>query len=173
MGRFLPLVLLLLLAGCYSDQKQHVSACELQAKQHTNANDDAASSEYIELCMRAQGYEVVQDDCPSYLQTDTVPKVDPASVRRSERFEQIPRNGSVKQILNSQSLASARQLPKPWIRRMAGYGTGRDASRTRRLLKRPYQGNGISLEACCKTNSTCDASSPSFHRIPFIRSLRL
>lgn len=76
MGRFLPLVLLLLLAGCYSDQKQHVSACELQAKLHTNPNDDA-SSEYIELCMRAQGYEVVQDDCPSYLQTDTVPKVDP------------------------------------------------------------------------------------------------
>jgi len=77
MGRFLPLVLLLLLAGCYSDQKQQLSACELQAKQHTDANDDAASSKYIELCMRAEGYEVAQDDCPSYMQSDTVPKVDP------------------------------------------------------------------------------------------------
>jgi hypothetical protein len=66
MGRFLPLVLLLLLAGCYSDQKQQLSACELRAKQRTEASDDAASSEYIELCMRAQGYEIVQDDCPSY-----------------------------------------------------------------------------------------------------------
>src|SRR5947208_2133327 len=77
MGRFLPLVLLLVLAGCYSDQKQQLSACELQAKQHIGASDDAASSEYIELCMRAQGYEIVQDDCPSYMQTDSVPRVDP------------------------------------------------------------------------------------------------
>ena len=77
MGRFLPLVLMLLLAGCYSDQKQQLSACELQAKQHSEANGDAASSEYIELCMRVQGYEIVQGDCPSYIQTDTVPRVDP------------------------------------------------------------------------------------------------
>jgi hypothetical protein len=77
MGRFLPLMLLLLLVGCYSDQKQQLSACELQAKQHTEANNDAESSKYIELCMGARGYEVVQDDCPSYMQTDTVPKVNP------------------------------------------------------------------------------------------------
>jgi hypothetical protein len=77
MGRFLLLMpLLLFLAGCYSDQKQQLGACELQAKQRAEASDEAASSEYIELCMRAQGYEFVQDDCPSYLQTDTVPKVD-------------------------------------------------------------------------------------------------
>jgi hypothetical protein len=85
MSRFLPFVLLSLLAGCYSDQKQQLSACQLQAKQQTDAGDgslpqevrDRESTEYIELCMRAQGYEFVQDNCPRYIPTNIVPKADP------------------------------------------------------------------------------------------------
>jgi hypothetical protein len=38
-------------------------------------------------------------------------------------IKKIPRNRSVKQILNSQGRASAGQLPNLRIRRMAGYGT--------------------------------------------------
>jgi hypothetical protein len=69
------------LTGCYSDQKQQLSACRLQAKQHVVRDEpleiqDRESSEYIELCMQAQGYEIVQDDCPATLQTDSIPSPD-------------------------------------------------------------------------------------------------
>jgi hypothetical protein len=83
MRRFLPLLLILLLSGCYSDQKQQLSACELQAKQHNiGASEsidvqDQETSEYIELCMRAHGYEIVQDGCPDNLSTDLIPRPDP------------------------------------------------------------------------------------------------
>jgi hypothetical protein len=82
MSRFLSLVLGLLLSGCYSDQKQQLSACELQAKQHTRTDveiaiQDQESSEYIELCMRARGYEIVEDDCPTHLRIDSIRKPDP------------------------------------------------------------------------------------------------
>ena len=72
-----------LLTGCYSDQKQQVSSCELEAKQHVAIDEpleiqDNESSEYIELCMQAHGYEVVEDDCPRPLQSfNSIPKVDP------------------------------------------------------------------------------------------------
>ena len=76
------MMLSLFLVGCYSDQKQQLSACQLQTKQHTDQTQSIGvqnkeTSEYIELCMGAKGYEIVQDDCPAYLRTDSLPKPNP------------------------------------------------------------------------------------------------
>jgi hypothetical protein len=77
MGRFLALLLAFFLAGCYSDQKQQLSACQLQVKQHMRTiqnieAQDRKSSEETELCMQAHGYEIVEDNCPDYLRTDAI-----------------------------------------------------------------------------------------------------
>jgi hypothetical protein len=69
-SRFLPLLLALLLTGCYSDQKQELASCELEVKrsppQHYDsvAVQDQVESEYLELCMRAKGYEFSEEYCP-------------------------------------------------------------------------------------------------------------
>jgi hypothetical protein len=49
---FLPLLLGVLLAGCYSDQKQQLSACQLRAEENNQlARSD--KSRYVERCMYA------------------------------------------------------------------------------------------------------------------------
>lgn len=53
------------------EAKRHVAqaqSLEIQEKE---------SSDYIEICMQAQGYEIVEDDCPTYMRTDSIPKSDP------------------------------------------------------------------------------------------------
>jgi hypothetical protein len=65
---FLPLLLGLLLAGCYSDQKQQLSACQLRAEENNQlARSD--KSRYVERCMRAHGYEIAVDTCPDWAQS--------------------------------------------------------------------------------------------------------
>jgi hypothetical protein len=82
MKRFLPLLLSLLLAGCYSDQKQQLSTCQLQAKERnqSNANGDSDMAENIELCMRAHGYEIVTNDCPASVRIDYENHIFPDSI---------------------------------------------------------------------------------------------
>jgi hypothetical protein len=78
MKQLIPLLLGLLLSGCYSDQKQQLSMCEL--KEHARTADqvqDLPASDYVALCMRAQGYEIVEDDCPAFMRTNLIPKPDP------------------------------------------------------------------------------------------------
>jgi hypothetical protein len=72
MRHFLLCCLLsLLLAGCYSDQKQRLSACELRIKPTrepaTLGDQDISAADDVGLCMRALGYEFVRDDCPFYM----------------------------------------------------------------------------------------------------------
>jgi len=90
MSRYLILLFALFLAGCYSDQKQQVAACELQANQHARTTDDMEirareSSEETELCMRAHGYELVEDNCPVNLRTGCRPECGWNSVWRDLR----------------------------------------------------------------------------------------
>ena len=77
MSRFLALLLAFFLAGCYSDQKQQLSACQLQVKQHIRTTQNIEAQEHessgeTELCMQAHGYEIVEDNCPVYLRTDSI-----------------------------------------------------------------------------------------------------
>ena len=66
------LVFVLLLAGCYSDQRQQLAACQLQAQSRNRAGETAdraimQQDSEIELCMGAHGYELIESDCPPFL----------------------------------------------------------------------------------------------------------
>lgn len=65
MRQLLPLLLGLFLSGCYSDQKQQLSACEFD--EHARSPQTAQDLDipnFVALCMRAHGYEIVPKDCP-------------------------------------------------------------------------------------------------------------
>ena len=69
MMRVVPILFCVFLAGCYSDQKQQLASCELQATKHTQAIRDLEvqnqeSSDFVETCMGAGGYEFDDDYCP-------------------------------------------------------------------------------------------------------------
>jgi hypothetical protein len=123
-SRFLPLLLALVLSGCYSDQKQEVATCQLQAKQHTDPNEDVQiqdvkSSEYIELCMQAHGYEIVEDNCPVRIRTDSVSKPDPhfyASLSESEKYKLNLETGKkLMAIEGIQKIEPACYEPLGWV----------------------------------------------------------
>jgi hypothetical protein len=116
MSRFLPLLLLgLLLSGCYSDQKQQLGECDLQAQQQSKDTVD-----YISLCMRAHGYEVVQDDCPKEgLLRYTLPKVDPeffsSLSQEQKRSFSIERSKDLEIIERLATLEPACYEPMGWF----------------------------------------------------------
>jgi hypothetical protein len=83
MKRLLPLLFALLLSGCYWNQKQQFVSCALEAGRHTSRADVPANfpppgSDYVEACMRAHGYELNQDQCPTL--RDDVIRLDPAAI---------------------------------------------------------------------------------------------
>lgn len=77
MTRYLTLLFCLTLTGCYSDQRQQLASCELQSKRQTQASQseevqEKESSDFIELCMRAAGYEFEGFFCPAHFQMTTL-----------------------------------------------------------------------------------------------------
>jgi len=79
----LVLLFALLLSGCYGNQKQQFVACALEAGRHASRQDVPANfpppgSDYVEACMRAHGYELNQDQCPTL--RDDVIRLDPAAI---------------------------------------------------------------------------------------------
>jgi hypothetical protein len=84
MKRLLPLLFCLLLAGCQWSQKQQFDACASEATRHTAREDSAArltlTSNYVEACMRAHGYELNQAQCPRVLREDSIQRLDPAAL---------------------------------------------------------------------------------------------
>ncbi len=58
-GLFVTLPLALVLAGCFSDQKQQLAQCELDAQlAHQKLSEpENLQYEYISMCMAAHGYE--------------------------------------------------------------------------------------------------------------------
>ena len=84
MKRLLPLLFALLLSGCHWNKKQQFVACALEAGRHTPREDVPADFpspgyEYVEICMRAHGYELNQDQCPR-LRDDVISRPDPAAL---------------------------------------------------------------------------------------------
>jgi hypothetical protein len=63
-----PLLLFVVLAGCYSDQRQQLAVCKMELRDKLfSANPDIqakAETDTLELCMNARGYEVVENSCP-------------------------------------------------------------------------------------------------------------
>lgn len=64
-----PLLVVVMLAGCYSDQRQQLAVCRMELREKVfSANPETqakAETDTLELCMNARGYEVVEDDCPT------------------------------------------------------------------------------------------------------------
>jgi hypothetical protein len=69
MKRLLPLLFALLLSGCYWNQKQKFAACALEAgrqpREDVPAGFPPPGTEYVAACMRAHGYQLNQDQCPT------------------------------------------------------------------------------------------------------------
>lgn len=63
-----PLLLFVVLAGCYSDQRQQLAVCKMDLRGKVfSANPEIqakAETDTLELCMNARGYEVVENSCP-------------------------------------------------------------------------------------------------------------
>ncbi|MGY2903638.1 hypothetical protein [Bradyrhizobium sp. URHC0002] len=63
-----PLLLFVVLAGCYSDQRQQLAVCKMDLRSKVfSANPEIqakAETDTLELCMNARGYEVVENSCP-------------------------------------------------------------------------------------------------------------
>ena len=63
-----PLLLFVVLAGCYSDQRQQLAVCKMELRGKVfSANPEIqakAETDTLELCMNARGYEVVENSCP-------------------------------------------------------------------------------------------------------------
>ena len=62
-----PVLLFVVLAGCYSDQRQQLAICKVELRGKVfSANSEIqakAETDTLELCMNARGYEVVENDC--------------------------------------------------------------------------------------------------------------
>ena len=62
-----PVLLFVVLAGCYSDQRQQLAVCKMELRGKVfSANPEIqakAETDTLELCMNARGYEVVENDC--------------------------------------------------------------------------------------------------------------
>jgi len=62
-----PLLRSVVLAGCYSDQRQ-LAVCKMELRGKVfSANPEIqakAETDTLELCMKARGYEVVENSCP-------------------------------------------------------------------------------------------------------------
>ena len=123
MSRYLILLFALFLAGCYSDQKQQVAACELQANQHARTNDDMEirdrkSSEESELCMRAHGYELVEDNCPANLRTGSI-RSDPEAYSKASEADKASMNleigKQIARLLDIQKIESECYEPMGWL----------------------------------------------------------
>jgi hypothetical protein len=82
MKRFLPLLFVLLLSGCYWNQKQQFVACAEAARrvprESVPPNFPPPGTDHVEACMRTHGYQINQDQCP--MLRDDVIRLDPASV---------------------------------------------------------------------------------------------
>jgi hypothetical protein len=123
MSRYLILLLALFLTGCYSDQKQQVAACELQANQHARTNDDMEirgreSSEETELCMRAHGYELVEDNCSVNLRTGSI-RSDPEAYSKASEADKASMNleigKQIARLLDIQKIESECYEPMGWL----------------------------------------------------------
>jgi len=67
MKRLLPLLLALLLSGCYWNQKQQLLACGAEAGRNIRRADmpEYFPADYVEACMRAHGYALNLNQCPA------------------------------------------------------------------------------------------------------------
>jgi hypothetical protein len=69
----------IVLAGCYSDQEQHLDACQREAdgKIHSTHPDiqEKEKADSIEVCMRAGGYELIEDSCPTSIRTSSMSSI--------------------------------------------------------------------------------------------------
>jgi len=76
MFRTWPLLVFIVRAGCYSDQEQHLDACQREAdgKIHSTHPDiqEKEKADSIEVCMRAGGYELIEDSCPTSIRTSLI-----------------------------------------------------------------------------------------------------
>jgi hypothetical protein len=66
--RHSPLLLFVVLAGYYSDQRQQLAICKMELRGKVfSANPEIqakAATDTFELCMNGRRYEVVENDCP-------------------------------------------------------------------------------------------------------------
>jgi hypothetical protein len=71
-----PLLFLLALVGCYSDQEQRLNVCQREADGKIySTHPDIQEKEWansIEVCMRAGGYELIEDSCPTSIRTGSI-----------------------------------------------------------------------------------------------------
>ena len=76
MIRTWPLLFFIVLAGCYSDQEQHLDVCQREAdgKIYSTHPDiqEKEKADSIEVCMRAGGYELIEDSCPTSIRTSLI-----------------------------------------------------------------------------------------------------
>ena len=79
MIRTWPLLFFIVLAGCYSDQEQHLDVCQREAdgKIHSTHPDiqEKEKADSIEVCMRAGGYELIEDSCPTSIRTSSMSSI--------------------------------------------------------------------------------------------------
>jgi hypothetical protein len=82
-----PLLFFVVLAGCYIEQEQLLGACQLETGGKIYSTDpeiqDKEKSDAIELCMRARGYELLEESCPTDIRSS------PIVPRSSASYEEI------------------------------------------------------------------------------------
>jgi hypothetical protein len=109
--------------GLLSRPKQQVAACELQANQHARTNDDIEIrdrelSEETELCMRAHGYELVEDNCPFNLRTGQI-RSDPEAYSKASEADKARMNleigNQITRLLDIQKIVPECYEPMGWL----------------------------------------------------------